>query len=214
MKEEMAKNQNRVLNLMAGSPKWLLLAMILATYFAKSNVEHHSDTRAEDMTHHMVYKNSISESGFCDTTSLGKMAQSALERAKSEECKQKILNVACMGDDLYPKELKSTCDYYEKVKYLGCFQAFSNEGIFNHKMKYADYNSPYQCSKHCLQKNFTLTGVQNGDLCYCGNEIDQSLKVDGSNCDIPCSGESQQWCGGKSAMSVFEVSKYLSKSYQ
>ena len=58
-------------------------------------------------------KESLSTFGqcdICDITSVGKIAQSAFKRAKSEECKQKILQTACMNDNLYPKELKSSCD--------------------------------------------------------------------------------------------------------
>jgi len=47
-------------------------------------------------------------------------------------------------------------------------------------------------------------GIQNGDGCYCMPYY-KVMAADSSNCDVPCEGEPDQICGGKSKSSIFEM---------
>ena len=144
----------------------------------------------------------------CDEALLHKDAQSAIQRAQSPECQAKIKEIACLqNDDLYPTELKSQCDFYDKVAYLGCFRDNSNKRIFNSsKLETPKSMSPHQCVKYCLQRKFALAGVQEGLRCVCGNTVSQKLRIDEENCNMDCPGDEERKCGGKLAMNIYKVS--------
>ena len=80
----------------------------------------------------------------CSIDLLNKDAQSAIKRAESKQCKQKIQETVCLHENLYPKELKPTCDFYEKVKYLGCFKDSFENRIFKNgaRLRMTNENSP------------------------------------------------------------------------
>ena len=144
----------------------------------------------------------------CDVVSLHKDAQSAIRRAENPGCQEKIKEIACLqNDDLYPRELKSQCDFYDKVDYLGCFQDNSNQRIFNGpRIEFPKYNSPHECVKYCLQRKFALAGVQDGSLCECGNTVPQKSRIDEENCNVDCPGDEERKCGGQLAMNIYKVS--------
>ena len=144
----------------------------------------------------------------CDVALLHKDAQSAIKRAKSPECQAKIKEIACLqNDDLYPAELKSQCDFYDKVAYLGCFRDNSNQRIFDSsRLEIPKSMSPHECLKYCLQRKFALAGVQEGLRCVCGNTVSQKLRIDEENCNMDCPGDEERKCGGKLAMNIYKVS--------
>jgi len=66
------------------------------------------------------------------------------------------------------------------------------------------------CLKGCAAQGYTYAGLEFGSQCYCGNSFpSDKLPVahDGSfsRCDMPCSGNNTQWCGGKSAMNLYKT---------
>lgn len=94
-----------------------------------------------------------------------KQALSALNRAKSQKCKQVIANASCLGveDQLYPSQLKSSCpsDGLVKGKEIGCFKDEKNFRLLNgyYGVNKAG-NSPEYCIGLCLQSGFPYAGVQ------------------------------------------------------
>ena len=144
----------------------------------------------------------------CDVALLHKDAQSAIKRAKSPECQAKIKEIACLqNENLYPTELKSQCNFYDKVDYLGCFQDHFKQRIFNgSRIRFPKSNSPHECVKYCLQRKFDLAGVQYGFWCECGNTIDQKVRIDEEKCNMNCPGDEDRKCGGQLAMSIYQVS--------
>ena len=143
----------------------------------------------------------------CDSSLFSKEAISAIQRAKSSECKAKLTKIACIGDDLYPKEIKSKCDFYQKVGYLGCFQDSYKQRLFKGaKRQFDGFNNPYECTKFCAQNGYSLAGLQMGFGCACDNNIDMSKKIDEDHCNMPCNDGSNLICGGKITMNVYKVS--------
>lgn len=56
---------------------------------------------------------------------------------------------------------------------------------------------------------FTSTGLLYAGLeysyeCWCGN-IERAIKLDDSECNMPCNGNSLQMCGGALALSVYHT---------
>lgn len=94
-----------------------------------------------------------------------KEAVSAINRAKTQKCKQLISNITCLSMEgkLYPYELKSSCpaEGYTPGKELGCFKDEKNfrllTGYVGTNKK---DNSPRYCINLCLQSGFPYAGVQ------------------------------------------------------
>ena len=60
-----------------------------------------------------------------------------------------------------------------------------------------------KCSETCLKSGFKYAGVQYADYCFCDNFYGRYGKAD--NCNMPCSGDKNEICGGAWANSVYEL---------
>ena len=162
----------------------------------------------ENIQNHEIFQNSYE----CNEESLNEFAKDSMRRAKTPECKQKIKEIACQNDLLYPKQMKSTCDFYQKSKYLGCYEDYKRKGEFSGNLfvRYPDYNDPYECAKFCYKKKFNYAGMQKGFGCCCMNDISTYKKLSEDKCDIPCPLDFDFKCGGDSTISVYEVTHYFS----
>ena len=144
----------------------------------------------------------------CNPAFFHKDAQSAIKRAKSPECKQLLKDVACSyhSGTLYPKEIQPTCDFEQKVKYLGCYQENRHTRILNgthQALKNA--MTPYDCVNYCHEHGFAYAGVQWSVECFCGNEIHKDFKIPEHRCNMTCPGDKTKHCGGSLALSIYEV---------
>nr|CAI5851663.1 unnamed protein product [Callosobruchus analis] len=148
-----------------------------------------------------------------------KDAVSAINRAKTQYCKQLISNITCLSNDgnLYPKELKGTCPSkgLSTGKQLGCFKDEKNyrllSGYFGINKK---SNSPHYCIKLCLQSGFPYAGVEYSNECFCGTEEPPlSSKIPDSSCNSKCPGDSHSTCGGYYAINIFQtgISKFVAQ---
>ncbi|XP_060535752.1 xylosyltransferase oxt isoform X2 [Cylas formicarius] len=130
-------------------------------------------------------------------TVTGKEALSAISRAKSQKCKQEIVNVTCLALEgkLYPSELKSKCP----------------KGYFGrNKVE----NSPQYCIKLCLQSGFPYAGVQYSIECFCGaDEPPSSAKVPDSSCNMKCPGNQHATCGGYYTINIYQtgIKKFIAQ---
>lgn len=96
-----------------------------------------------------------------------KQALSALNRAKTQRCKQVIANITCLSyeNQLYPQELKSSCPSggFIRGKQLGCYKDEKNFRLLNGYFGVnKNENSPSYCINICLQSGFLYAGVQYG----------------------------------------------------
>lgn len=94
-----------------------------------------------------------------------KEAISAIHRAKTQKCKQELVNITCMTqqDLLYPKELPNYCPSAGFItgKSLGCFKDEKNYRILNgYYANLKNSNSPDYCIQMCLQSGYPYAGVQ------------------------------------------------------
>ena len=67
------------------------------------------------------------------------------------------------------------------------------------------------CIDFCMNSEqdvlLRYAGVEGGDECWCGidgSQYDQFGKVDVSECSKPCVGNSNQTCGGKNRIAVYD----------
>lgn len=99
----------------------------------------------------------------CEITT--KEAISAIHRAKTQKCKQQIVNITCsiQSDQFYEKHLPNTCPNHNKVlkKPLGCFKDEKNLRLLSgYYANYKETNNPEHCVNMCLQGGFAFAGVQ------------------------------------------------------
>ncbi|KAL5617780.1 hypothetical protein FOVSG1_000002 [Fusarium oxysporum f. sp. vasinfectum] len=60
------------------------------------------------------------------------------------------------------------------------------------------------CQSFCLQRGWRVWGIQNGDSCFCDNQLRMDSQiVDDSKCNMHCNGNTTNVCGGKDAIEVF-----------
>ena len=140
---------------------------------------------------------------------LHKDAKSALNRAKSPQCKESLKTIACQAEnELYPQNIQSSCDFYQELPYLGCFQDYSQNRILqngSHKVNLKLTNSPEECARYCYERKFPLAGLQYGRECFCGETVDSSHKITKDKCDITCPGDESKKCGGYYTMNIYET---------
>ncbi|KAI8660440.1 hypothetical protein NCS57_01021400 [Fusarium keratoplasticum] len=66
------------------------------------------------------------------------------------------------------------------------------------------------CQSYCLSQSLYAFGLQNGDSCLCDSRLRMdSQRIDDSNCNIHCNGNTTNVCGGKDAIEVFGSEELL-----
>ncbi|KAF7270775.1 hypothetical protein GWI33_016280 [Rhynchophorus ferrugineus] len=140
-----------------------------------------------------------------------KQALSALNRAKTQRCKQVIANISCLSyeNQLYPQELKSSCPSgsFIRGKQLGCYKDEKNFRLLNGYFGVnKNENSPSYCINICLQSGFPYAGVQYGSECFCGSEEPVlSSKIPDSSCNMKCPGDPHATCGGYYTINIYQT---------
>ena len=100
-----------------------------------------------------------------------------------------------------------------KVKkvYLGCFKdkgdPYGTRGRDLSAAGYLNDNSMSieRCLSICGQKGYRYAGVQYGNQCFCDNRYGKYGRTD--NCNMKCSGNNKEICGGFWANSIYKVTK-------
>lgn len=145
-------------------------------------------------------------------------ALSAVNRAKTEDCKKQILDTVCAIESgtFYAQQLVSRCPRgnFTSGRPLGCFQDDqTNRLLDGYYVNNKETNSPKKCMEICLQSGFTYAGVQYSQECFCGNTSPpSSVQLPATSCDKKCPADDTAVCGGYFTMNVFETgisSEYL-----
>ncbi|KAF5711568.1 putative glucan 1,3-beta-glucosidase [Fusarium globosum] len=70
------------------------------------------------------------------------------------------------------------------------------------------------CQSFCLQRGWTVWGIQNGDSCFRDNQLRMDSQIiNNSKCNIHCNGNTTNVCGGKDAIEVFGDQDMLRVEY-
>lgn len=75
---------------------------------------------------------------------------------------------------------------------------------------------PQVCVSHCDSKGFSMAGLENGDTCFCSNQLEHNGSmslVDFSQCLIKCAGSHYEWCGGGRNLRVYTKTGAASTNY-
>ncbi|KAK7459660.1 Cell wall integrity and stress response component 2 [Stygiomarasmius scandens] len=73
----------------------------------------------------------------------------------------------------------------------------------------SDANTGQQCLDQCHSLGYTWAGVEFGRECYCGNGLTPDYGSS-TGCDMRCTGDESQICGGINAINVYQYSEVLS----
>ena len=63
-----------------------------------------------------------------------------------------------------------------------------------------------------LCKGYAYAAVQNTDECWCGNKLNKMTILPDSDCNMKCSGDQTQYCGGSYKLNLYSVGKQKSLS--
>jgi len=87
---------------------------------------------------------------------------------------------------------------------LGCFKDDPNRDMSGHTFAGSDMTVE-RCTATCASKGFAYAGVQYGKHCFCDNDYGSKGRAD--NCNVPCSGNKREICGGAWANNVYATGK-------
>lgn len=104
------------------------------------------------------------------------------------------------------KDIKSYAGF--RYKEIGCYKDQGSPSTYKDRdLNAFGYNSNKQtvesCIRECGRRNFRYAGLQYGLACVCDNDYGKFGKAD--NCNMPCTGDSSEICGGSWANSVYEI---------
>jgi hypothetical protein len=90
---------------------------------------------------------------------------------------------------------------------MGCYRDSRTSRALQGTWQSTKTNTISSCQQWCFNQNYKYAGMEYGEECYCGNSIaSSSSSIDGSNCQMACSGNSREMCGGRSwAISIYAV---------
>ncbi|KAI8616934.1 aspartic peptidase domain-containing protein [Chytriomyces sp. MP71] len=84
---------------------------------------------------------------------------------------------------------------------LGCFQD-SETRTLPVKLWERDDATPALCLNDCVAAGYAYGGMEYGLQCFCGNTFPQTSLLQPRSCSMPCSGDTNQTCGGSWSLSV------------
>jgi hypothetical protein len=91
-----------------------------------------------------------------------------------------------------------------KAGYIGCYKDPNKPFDLDGYLVRSQNNTPQRCIETCRDKGFAYAGVQYGESCLCGNSYGRFGEA--TNCDMKCTGDSGQICGGTYSNSVYATS--------
>ncbi|KAK3311861.1 WSC domain-containing protein [Apodospora peruviana] len=90
---------------------------------------------------------------------------------------------------------------------LGCWTDTDGSGraLTGDEAKSTVYMSVLRCGYFCLSLGFKIFGVEFGQECYCGNQVaSTTVSAFAAECDMPCSGNKTEICGGHKRLSLYQ----------
>jgi hypothetical protein len=94
---------------------------------------------------------------------------------------------------------------YQAGTYLGCFNDPQSPFDLDGYLERSAQNTPQSCIQTCYNQGFAFAGVQYGQSCLCGNSYGKTGTAD--RCNMPCTGDASQVCGGYNANSVYATGR-------
>ena len=71
---------------------------------------------------------------------------------------------------------------------------------------FSSKNTIEYCKKACFKLHYRYAGLQFSKECFCGKNLPKKIAPRQSDCNMKCSGNRSQKCGGGNRMNVHHVS--------
>ncbi|GAB1866064.1 protein xylosyltransferase [Camponotus japonicus] len=154
-------------------------------------------------------RKSLNFTPMCEVTT--REAVSAIMRAQNQACKQRIVNMTCLSQQgvLYPERVQSLCPHSPGFTgmptTLGCYKDDKTLRVLSgYYHIFKGNNTPERCAYMCLQSGFPYAGTEYSIECFCGmEEPPQTKRLPDSSCNMKCSGNPRQICGGYLTINVY-----------
>lgn len=93
-----------------------------------------------------------------------------------------------------------------KPMYVGCYRDYQGGvRVLNGYTFVSGSMTTQKCLSTCGDKGYTYAATQYSSHCFCGNTYDSQGSA--NNCNMKCSGNANETCGGHSANSVYRVNR-------
>lgn len=91
---------------------------------------------------------------------------------------------------------------------VGCYEYSQEEVFYFERMRLEeDTLTIKKCQDACYRNDFLFAGLAEGNMCWCSLQIAGDRELQSTGCNVTCSGNDSQTCGGEGHLSVYE-SKY------
>ncbi|PSN73770.1 WSC-domain-containing protein, partial [Corynespora cassiicola Philippines] len=88
--------------------------------------------------------------------------------------------------------------------YIGCYLDNVSQRVLSEASCFDDKAMTGEaCVDFCGEQGYTIAGVGYGRECYCGFEFLLKTTAKAADCNMACSGDSAQACGGPNRLSAF-----------
>lgn len=149
-----------------GLPKGLRQLKLPPDKQANSNKQSQLQSQQRNRTARIkLDRKSLNFTPECDVTV--REAVSAVTRAQSQACKQRIVNVTCLSQHglLYPERIQSLCPHSPGFTgmpvNLGCFKDDKTlRALSGYYHLFKGNNTPERCAYMCLQSGFPYAGTE------------------------------------------------------
>jgi hypothetical protein len=92
-------------------------------------------------------------------------------------------------------------------KSIGCYAQNPNRSILELNMNpNGDASlSVSKCKNSCYRGAYIFAGMQEGNQCWCSNYVAGEWAKNQPDCNMPCTGNQAEICGGNGVVNVFEA---------
>ena len=89
-------------------------------------------------------------------------------------------------------------------KYQGCYQEGSTGRDLMYQQPDSTKNTIESCVNTCVGRGYSVAGTEYGSQCFCDNFVrNGGTLVADSKCNMPCSGNSSEFCGAGNYLSIY-----------
>jgi len=94
-----------------------------------------------------------------------------------------------------------------KPEIVGCFADADARDLTSKRVVFKKLTVKF-CRDYCQKGGFTFMSVQNGDNCFCDSDVIGNYgKVSENQCNVPCTGNKTENCGGLWRNSIYDLKK-------
>jgi hypothetical protein len=110
---------------------------------------------------------------------------------------------------LSEREVSTASSLPSSWTYSGCYV----DSVSSRALSSASYNSASgmtgeACVSFCISRGFPVAGTEYSAECYCGIGLPAQPASDPATCNMPCSGDATEACGGSNLLTVYTDSSY------